>query len=230
MNRRIPANRLASFIGQKGGVGKSSLARLLAVAARTSGRRVLLADFDLEQLTCVEWNATRMRRGVEPELDVRAFKSLKKLRKTEDQFDLVVADTRGLADGLTRDVAEESDVVFLPTGCSADDLRPTLVLAQRLAKHGSVEKLTLILAKVGRSERQIAAAAERIQKEGFDLLGARWAMRDGFQTEFDAGRVGLESKKGFLRQIADEMSRELILRALPDPLPPESHDFEVAAR
>ena len=103
---------LVAFVGQKGGVGKSSLARLLAVAAGRAGHKVLLADFDLEQLTCVEWNAARLRRDIAPEIDVRAFKSLKKLRKTEENFDLIVADTRGLADDLTKDVAEESSVVF----------------------------------------------------------------------------------------------------------------------
>ena len=215
MSRTIPANRLASFIGQKGGVGKSSLARLLAVAANAQGLRVLLADFDLEQLTCVEWNATRFRRGVEPDLDVRAFKSLKKLRKTEDRFDLIVADTRGFVDTLAREVAEESDVVFLPTGSSSDDLRPTLALARRLAKAGADGKIAFILSKVGRSERQISLAAERIRREGFDLIAERWLARDSFQAEFDAGRVGLTSKNRFVRQTAESVSAALMRRALP---------------
>src|SRR3984885_15385204 len=138
------STRLVSFVGQKGGVGKSSLARLLSVGAARKGRKVLLADFDLDQLTCVEWNAARLRRNIEPEIDVRSFKSLKKLRKSEERFDLIVADTRGLADDLTKDVAEESSVVFLPTGTSADDLRPTLALAERLANHGANGKIMVI--------------------------------------------------------------------------------------
>ena len=60
----------------------------------------------------------RLRNNLEPEIDVRSFKSLKKLRKTEEAFDLIVADTRGLADDLTKEVAEESSAVFLPTGTS----------------------------------------------------------------------------------------------------------------
>ncbi len=155
------STRLVSFIGQKGGVGKSSLARLLSVGAARAGQKVLLADFDLEQLTCLEWNALRLRNNLEPEIDVRSFKSLKKLRKTESTYDLIVADTRGLADELTKDVAEESSVVFLPTGTSSDDLRPTLALARKLAKHGAEGKLMLVLAKTGRSERQITIAVNR---------------------------------------------------------------------
>jgi chromosome partitioning protein len=206
------STKLVSFIGQKGGVGKSSLARLLSVGAARDGQKVLLADFDLEQLTCLEWNALRLRNNLEPEIDVRSFKSLKKLRKTESTYDLIVADTRGLADDLTKDVAEESSVVFLPTGTSGDDLRPTLALARKLAKQGAEGKLTFVLTKTGRSERQINAAAQLIESNGFAVLGVNWAQRDGFQSEFDNGGVGLEARNRFLREIADQVGRAMLER------------------
>jgi chromosome partitioning protein len=203
---------LVSFIGQKGGVGKSSLARLLSVAAARGGRKVLLADFDLEQLTCVEWNAARLRRNIEPELDVRPYKSLKKLRKTEESFDLIIADTRGLADDLTKEVAEESSVVFLPTGTSEDDLRPTLGLARRLARQGADGKIALVLSKTGRSERQIAQAQQKIETEGFALLPTAWGLRDGLQSEFDLGGTGLEATNHYLREIAESTSGAMLKR------------------
>lgn len=206
------APRVVSFVGQKGGVGKSSLARLLSVDAARTGRKVLLADFDLEQLTCLEWNAVRLRRNVEPEIDVRPFKSLKKLRRSEETFDLIVADTRGLADELTKDVAEESNVVFLPTGTSGDDLRPTLALARRLAKHGADGKLMFILSKTGRSERQVATALRQIEDQGYPVLTTNWALRDGLQSEFDQGGVGLESRNHYLREIAEQMGKALMER------------------
>jgi chromosome partitioning protein len=204
--------KLVSFIGQKGGVGKSSLARLLSVGAARDGRKVLLADFDLEQLTCLEWNARWLRRNVEPEIDVHSFKSLKKLRKAEERFDLIVADTRGLADDLTKDVAEESSVIFLPTGISVDDLRPTLALAQHLAKHGADSKIVFILSKTGRSERQIAVALKRIEAQGFPILSATWNLRDGLQSEFDSGGVGLESSNHYLRDIAENVRHAMMER------------------
>lgn len=57
--------RIVPFIGQKGGVGKSTQSRVLAVAAARLKHKVLIGDFDLEQLTCVEWNALCMRQGIE---------------------------------------------------------------------------------------------------------------------------------------------------------------------
>jgi chromosome partitioning protein len=206
--------RVASFIGQKGGVGKSALARVLAVAAARRDQKVLIADFDLEQLTCVEWAASRLRNGHTPEVEARAFKTLKKLRKTAEEFDLVVVDTRGLADNLTTEVAEESDVVFLPTGTSSDDLRPTLALARKLAREGAADKIVLILSKTGRSDRQMEDAIARIEETGFASLEVPWPQRDGFQAEFDAGRAGAEASNPHLRQIAEAIEEAMLAKTL----------------
>ena len=202
-----------SFVSQKGGVGKSTLARLFAVGAAHRGHKAMLADFDLEQLTCVEWNAVRQRGGIEPEIDARSFKSLKKLRKNEEGFDFIIADTRGLADDLTKELAEESDVVFLPTGTSIDDMRPTLALARKLAKRGAEGRVVVVLSKVGRSEAQMARAVEAIADAGFELLGEHWPLRDGFQADLDAGRAGRESRNPFLREAAERMEEALFKRA-----------------
>ena len=48
---KVKVPTTAAFVSQKGGVGKSALARLLAVGALHRGRKTLLADFDLDQLT-----------------------------------------------------------------------------------------------------------------------------------------------------------------------------------
>src|SRR5271156_2291147 len=179
-----------SFVSQKGGVGKSTLARLFAVGAAHRGHRTLLADFDLEQLTCVEWNALRLKNAVEPDVDAR-----------------------GLADSLSQEISEDSDVVFLPTGTSGDDLRPTLALARKLARHGAEGRLVLVLSKVGRSETQLAHAVATIQESGFDLLTEHWPLRDGFQNDLDAGRAGRESRNPYLREAAERMEAALFKRA-----------------
>jgi len=207
--------KIASFVGQKGGVGKSTLARVLAVAAARQDYKVLLGDFDLEQLSCIEWSATRLRNGIEPDIEARAFKSLKKLRKSVEGFDLVVVDTRGLADELTTDVSQESDVVFLPTGTSMDDLRPTLALARRLSKTRKVgNKIVLILSKVGRSERLLEIAKETIADAGFEMLDSIWPERDGFQADLDIGKAGSESHNPYLRETAEVIEADLLALSL----------------
>ncbi len=212
MSKDIKPPITISFVSQKGGVGKSTLARLAAVGAAHRGHRTLLADFDLEQLTCVEWNALRLRHEVEPDIDARAFKSLKKLRKSEERIDVIVADTRGLADTLSQEIAEDSDVVFLPTGTSGDDLRPTLALARKLARHGAEGRLVLVLSKIGRSEIQLARAIETIEDSGFELLSEHWPLRDGFQADLDIGRAGREARNPYLREAAERMEAALFAR------------------
>jgi chromosome partitioning protein len=213
MTREPRQKRLISFVSQKGGVGKSTLARLLAVGAAHRGLKTLLADFDLEQLTCIEWNATRMRNAIEPEIDARPFKSLKKLHKSDEEIDVVIADTRGLADETSQELAEDSDVVFLPTGTSSDDLRPTLALARKLAKQGAEGRVVIVLSKVGRSEKQLSHAVAMIAESGFELLDEHWPLRDGFQSELDAGRAGREAHNPYLREMARLMENALMKRA-----------------
>jgi len=207
--------KIASFVGQKGGVGKSTLARVLAVAAARKDYKVLLGDFDLEQLSCIEWSATRLRNGIEPDIEARAFKSLKKLHKSVEGFDLVVVDTRGLADDLTLDISQESDVIFLPTGTSMDDLRPTLALARRLSKTRKIgNKIVLVLSKVGRSERLLEIARETIANAGFEVLDSIWPERDGFQSDWDIGKAGSETHNPYLREAAVLIEIELLSYAV----------------
>jgi chromosome partitioning protein len=209
--------KIASFIGQKGGVGKSTLARVLAVAAARQEYKVLLSDFDLEQLSCLEWSATRLNNGIEPDIEARAFKSFKKLRNSVEGFDLVVVDTRGLADELTTEVSQESDIVFLPTGTSMDDLRPTLALARRLSKSRKIgNKIVLVLSKVGRSERLLEIAKESIADAGFEVLDSIWPERDGFQADLDVGKAGSESHNPYLREAAQAIEAEMMHLLLTD--------------
>ena len=138
---------------------------------------------------------------------------LKKLRKNEAQAGIVVADTRGLADDLAQEIAEDSDVVFLPTGASGDDLRPTLALARKLAKHGAEGRLVIVLSKVGRSEAQLQKAVEAVAAAGFELLPEYWPQRDGFQSDLDLGRAGREARNPYLREAAEKMEAALFARA-----------------
>jgi chromosome partitioning protein len=136
----------------------------------------------------------------------------KKLRKTVDGYDLVIADTRGLADDFTTDVAEESDVIFLPTGTSRDDLYPTIALARRLVKKGADGKLAIVLSKVGRSERQLQTAMEVIAEAGFESFGAVWPLREGFQSDLDTGRAGSEARNPHLRAAAEALEKAMLAR------------------
>ncbi|WP_310707558.1 nucleotide-binding protein, partial [Burkholderia multivorans] len=50
---------IVAFVSQKGGVGKSTLARALAREAAAGGLRVKVADLDTQQGTAVDWHRLR---------------------------------------------------------------------------------------------------------------------------------------------------------------------------
>src|SRR5437588_724414 len=54
------------LISQKGGVGKSTLARLVAREYAAAGWNVKIADLDVSQGTSFNWQARRLQRAIEP--------------------------------------------------------------------------------------------------------------------------------------------------------------------
>jgi len=54
------------FGSQKGGIGKSTLARATAVALTKYGYRVRLCDLDTQQGTSIEWYRQRLNSGGKP--------------------------------------------------------------------------------------------------------------------------------------------------------------------
>ena len=87
-----------------------------------SGRNVLLAEFDVEQRTCVRWQAQRQARRLEPAIDVAKFSKEARLDLVRRKYDDIVMDTRGRHDELSLELATSSDVIFLPSSFSLVDI------------------------------------------------------------------------------------------------------------
>ena len=62
-----------AFVSQKGGVGKSTLARALAAVCSHAGLDVILADLDPRQQTLVHWQKARTEYRVSPRVSVEPF-------------------------------------------------------------------------------------------------------------------------------------------------------------
>ena len=116
---------------------------------------------------------------------------------------------------MTQEVSQESDIVFLTSGTSMDELRPTLALARKLSKTRSVgNKIVIVLSKTGRSERLIEQAEATIFDAGFDMLNAVWPERDGFQSDLDWGRAGSESSNPHLKMASQKVEQALLTLAM----------------
>ena len=199
------------FTSQKGGVGKSTLARSTAVALAYTGRKVLLADFDVDQRTCVRWQAQRVARALEPRIEVEAFSKEKKLGRVEYDYQDIVIDTRGQHDELSLDLATSADVVFLPSSFSMDDVSPTLRVVESLRNAGVPSaRIAIVFCRTGGSKKQGQLARSILAMNRIAVLDAVLPQKDGFISLYATGRTGREAPQPKLRSVALAMDEALL--------------------
>lgn len=98
---------------QKGGVGKSTIARSLAVAAVQDGLSVLMIDMDSQQ-SVSQW--AERREGDMPVVVFSTENELpKKLAQAKDVADLVIIDTPPARSTEAPAAVEVADLVLIPT-------------------------------------------------------------------------------------------------------------------
>src|SRR5262245_8328614 len=191
------------FTSQKGGVGKSTLARSVAVALAYAGRKVLLADLDVEQGTCLRWQAQRQARHLKPAIDVERVSKDKKLDHLAHRYDDVVLDTRRQLDGVSEHITRAADVVFLPSSFSLDDVSPTLRVVESLRNAGvSPARIAVVFCRTGGSARQEQQARSIFAMNDITALTPVLPQRDGFVSLSGTGRTGREAPNAALRSLA----------------------------
>jgi len=162
--------KILGLISQKGGVGKSTLARAIACEAQKAELSVKVADFDLQQGTFSKWHQRRLQSDLEQIGSVEMYKSVKDALEASEGFDLLIMDGEGRASAKTMDIAKVSDLVIIPSGISNDDTDPTCELAKALVDKGiSRKKIVVTLSRVG-TEASANRAREDIEARGFAVV------------------------------------------------------------
>jgi chromosome partitioning protein len=201
---------VVSFVGQKGGVGKSTLARTLAAIAARGLLSVKLIDLDTQQQTAVNWARTRTARGVAFPINAEAFESIEVALEASRGFDLVVIDTPGHASPATLEIARSSHVVVLPTGASSDDLYPTMLLLYELEERGiPKERLSIALCRL-LELREEHAARKYIESAGYEALHGSIPERIGYRRAQNSGRSLTETSDASLNQRARTLMENLL--------------------
>lgn len=210
--------RTIACLSQKGGVGKSTLARLVAVAHARRGLRVKIADFNVKQKTCVNWVAARLKAGHRPEIAAEPFSSVAIALKQADLYDLMVFDTRPDSDIESLAIARVSDLVLIPTGVTVDDLDPQIGLARELKLKGvKPGQIRFVITNPPNSVKVIDEARELITGRGFQVIPTTIPFRISYQLALDQGlalnevSVGsFQVKLAPLNDRADAQAREII--------------------
>lgn len=163
---------IISLISQKGGVGKSALARLLAVEIAKAGWSVKIADLDPAQGTSTKWKARRDVAGFQPDVAVEKFRTVDRALKEAERYDLMILDGPAHAEKGGRTMAQASDLVILPTGYSLDDMEPQIEAAYELEESGvDASRIILVFCRAKGSDAEDKAARGYIKKARLTVLG-----------------------------------------------------------
>lgn len=197
-------------ISQKGGVGKSTLARLIAREYALAGWNVKIADLDIQQGTSFSWQARRLQRNVEPVVAVERFGTASQAIKAAGGYDLMILDGPPHATMGTLQIAEASALVVLPTGLALDDLEPTILLAHELTRKGiSADKIAIAFCRVGDSEGELAEARAYVRQAGYHHLVSVLPEKTGFRRASDEGRAPSETRFSSLNERAEAIAQEI---------------------
>jgi len=204
---------IISLVSQKGGVGKSTLARLIAREYANSDWRVLLADLDHHQGTSYRWHERRKLVELSPQIEVEQCTSVRAALKRTAQYDMLVIDGRPYASRESLEIAKASDLVILPTGTSVDDLEPTSGLAHELKQEGvDQERIAFALMRIGDSELELAEASSYLAAVGYFVISGVIPERTAYRRASDTGRAVTETSFPTLNEKADQFAQAVMDR------------------
>lgn len=201
-------------LSQKGGVSKSTIARLLAVEYARAEYKTLILDLDTAQATCSEWMVARDKQGIEPKVDVRIVqdKQIKQAftRAAQNSYECLVIDGKPFSNKHTLTVAQLVDLIIIPSSTSNDDLRPTINLCHEL-KRAKVpkSKFAVLLSKVGTSESELSECKKEIQGTGYKLFENVLYEKTAIRRALDIGKVGTETSYKSINQMCDNVVGEI---------------------
>jgi len=201
------------IVAQKGGVGKSTIARALGTSYAAADWDVKIADLDINQSTSYTWLQRRLKAGITPVIEVQCFGTVAQANKHADNYDLFIFDGAPSASRGTEEIAKLSDLIILPTGLGLDDLEPTVMLANSLAKAGiNKKKISFALCRVGDSLSEIEDARNYLLETPYYLLDGVIPEKTCLRQAQDDGFSVVESRFKGPRGKADHLVQSIMNR------------------
>lgn len=198
-------------LSQKGGVGKSTLARDISVQFASNDWKVRIADLDVRQSTSHVWAETRRQAEIKPEVFVASFGSASDALAANG-VDLVVVDGKPYSDVDTRKIGKGVDLVLIPTGPTTDDLYPQILLAHELVKEGvSKANILFVLNSVASNldGSEVTAAKQYVEEAGYRVAKTVIPRRAAYGQIHNEGRSISEVPYPTLRAHAANLMDEV---------------------
>jgi chromosome partitioning protein len=203
---------IVGFVSQKGGTGKSTLARALGAVVAAAGLRVKIADLDPQQETVIEWERIREENSTVPVITVEAFDTAAEAIASAEENELLNIDAPAGANRGTLEIAQAATLVVQPSGASIDDLRPAVLLFHELVQAGIPrERMVVALCRI-LSEAEEDMARAYVTKAGYDVLPGCIPERTAYREAHNRGQAVTETKHKALNARVDELMEGLYAR------------------
>lgn len=185
---------IISCLSQKGGAGKSTLARGIAVEFARNGWTVQIADLDEAQRSTFNWARRREDSDLTPPIEVALYANPKAALRAASLFDLLVVDGKPYASAQTLELAQSSDLVVIPTGTTVDDLEPALGLATELSMKGVKRDQIIIAVMKAPTHREAMDTQSSIRDWGFKCPPGFMEFKASYGKAMDTGRAMTETQ------------------------------------
>jgi chromosome partitioning protein len=184
---------IVSLVSQKGGVGKSALARLIAVEYAKAGWKVKIADLDTGQGTSTKWKMRRDKAGLQPDIAVEKFRSTERALQEAPQYDLLILDGPAHAEKGGLVMAERSDLILMPTCYSLDDMEAQVEAAYELEEAKiPPERIVFVFCRADGSEAEDRDARAYLRKSRVNVLGPVFPELPSIRQGHAEGRAASE--------------------------------------
>jgi len=203
---------IVAFVSQKGGTGKSTLARALGAVVAAAGLKVRIADLDPQQRTVLEWEKLRRLSTTLPALTVEGFDTAAEAIASAEDDELLIIDAPAHANRGTLEIARAATLVVQPSSASIDDLRPAVLLFHELLDAGIPrERLVVALCRILTAAEEDLARGY-VAKAGYDVLPGCIPERASYREAHNRGQAVTEAAHKSPNDRVEELMEGLYAR------------------
>jgi chromosome partitioning protein len=124
---------------------------------------------------------------------------------------LMIFDGAPAASKTTLQIANNSQLILLPTGISIDDLEPTVRLGHELINEGiSKQRIAIVFCRVGDSTSELLDARKYIEQTGYNMIQSSIPDRVAYRRAQDTGRSLAETNFKTLNERAIAIAQEIV--------------------
>ena len=182
--------KILAIISQKGGVGKTTIATALGVAAEADGKRVAIFDLD-PQASAAFWKDTREEETPSVvALPVSRLEHVLKAARSEG-CDLAIIDAPPAAKDVAFEAMQHADYILIPTRPAVLDVMATTKTLELVRRYGKPAAVILTFCPT-QGGKEVPDTEDAVKQMGAELVPVRIHNRIAYARAQQTGQTAQE--------------------------------------